>query len=180
MGSLDCNEYENLRRRDFREYSLGHRIVYETPIKLLTGKKRTIIEAGFGIGWGLDKMVEADIIADYVGCEPNADSFKYVNGRHGGKPNIKLNHEPFKRGFGFAQHVFCIEVIEHVPMEKHAEFIRALRESGQTLWFSTPCKSKVPSEGVRTTEEWTKLLKQNGYSDVTVHKEQWTHLCVAQ
>lgn len=180
MGSLDCNEYASLVRRKFADYSLGHRIMYETPIKLLTGKKRTIIEAGFGIGWGLDRMIEADIISDYVGCEPHPESFQYVFNRHGGRPGIKLNHEPFGRGFGHADHVFCIEVIEHVPMERHAAFIQALRESGKTLWMSTPDVERVPSEGVRKASEWKGLLKAGGYSEVTTHKEQWTTLFVAQ
>lgn len=180
MGSLDCNEYENLMRRKGGDYSLGHRIMYETPIRLLTGKRRNILEAGFGIGWGLDQMVKADIVESYRGCEPNADSFNFVRRKWGDAARISLRHGSFERTKP-ADHVFCIEVIEHVPMVGHAGFLADLRAStAGTLWMSTPDVTKHRSEGVRTKEEWKAMIHAAGFNDVTVHTEQWTVLFVAQ
>lgn len=182
MVSLECDEYGNLQRRLRKgngDYSLGHRLMYETPIKLLTGKKRNIVEAGFGIGWGLDRMIEADILASYVGYEINAAAFNYVNQQYGEREGIQLHHEAFTTTPG-GNHVFCIEVIEHVPMDQHTHFIRMLRGSGNTLWLSTPDKDRVASEGVRSVHDWKAMLKMGGYSDVVAHEEQWTTLYIAQ
>jgi hypothetical protein len=181
LGALDCNEYDNLVRRRFEDYSEGHRIMYEVPIRLLSGKQWSIREAGFGIGWGLDQMVEAKIIRTYSGCEPCADSFNYTKKNHGGRPNVFLSQTAFKRDGAVYDHVFCIEVIEHVPMDGHYDFLKDLREStGRTLWMSTPDKRKHPSEGVRTCDEWRQMLREAGFKDVTMHREQWTVLFVAQ
>jgi hypothetical protein len=179
MATLECNEFENLQRRKGTDYSLGHRLMYETPIKLLTGAKRSIVEAGFGIGWGLDQMVKADIIHRYVGYEPHPEAFEYVRQRHDHVPSVSLVKGNFQATPG-ANHVFCIEVIEHVPADQHRNFIAMLRASGKTLWLSTPDKNRVASEGVRTTAEWKELLKVGGYSDVITHDEQWTTLLIAQ
>lgn len=180
MGSLDCNEYENLMRRNGGDYSAGHCVMYETPIKLLSGKKRSILDVGFGIGWGLDQMVKAGIIGNYTGFEPNADSFAYTAKRHRDRPDVELIHGPFKPTKKH-DHVFCIEVIEHVPMEHHAGFLAALRGSTEkTLWMSTPDMRKHPGEGVRTWEGWRAMLHEAGFDNVTYHREQWTVLFIAQ
>lgn len=179
MGSLDCNEYENLMRRRGCDYSAGHRVMYETPIRLLSGKRRNILEAGFGIGWGLERMIEAGIIEKYTGFEPNKDSFNYVAARMN-RPEVDLRRGGFVRQPA-TDHVFCIEVIEHVPMDGHAGFLADLRAStAKTLWMSTPDIRKHPSEGVRTCDEWKTLLKAAGFADVTLHREQWTVLFIAQ
>lgn len=155
--------------------------MYEVPIRLLSGKQWSIREAGFGIGWGLDRMVEAKIIRTYSGCEPCADSFNYVKQNRGGRPNVFLSPEPFRRDGAVYDHVFCIEVIEHVPLDGHARFLEDLRAStGRTLWMSTPDVRKHRSEGVRTCDEWKALLHAAGFRDVTVHTEQWTVLFIAQ
>lgn len=181
MGSLDCNEYEALMRRNGREYSAGHRVMYESPIRLLSGKRRNILEAGFGIGWGLDQMLAAGIIDKYVGYEPNADSFSYVRSRQGARIEIELHHGQFVRQPRKFDHVFCIEVAEHVPLEGHAGFLADLYAStGTTLWMSSPDVRKHPGEGVRTAGEWKALLYAAGFSDVTVHREQWTVLFICQ
>lgn len=179
MGSLDCNEWENLRNRRFEDYSLGHRIMYEVPIRLLTSGRHRIVEAGFGIGWGLDQMIKAGVIDRYVGFEPNQDSFNYVRNRIN-EPNIDLRRGKFERQPA-ADHVFCIEVIEHVPMDEHARFLADLRATtGKTLWMSTPDVRKHRSEGVRSCDEWKAMLDIAGFQDVTMHQEQWTVLFIAQ
>lgn len=179
MGSLACNEFENLQKRHGAEYSLGHRLMYDTPITLLTGRKSKILDVGFGVGYGLDRMIAADIIDRYVGFEPNPDSFNYVKARVGHR--YELVQEPFVKAVPGFDHVFCIEVIEHVEMDKHARFLSALRSSTvRTLWLSTPDVRNVPSEGVRMAQTWKTMLNDAGFNDVTVHTEQWTVLFIAQ
>lgn len=180
MGSLDCNEYENLRKRGFKPYSAGHRMMYDTPAKLLSGRKRRIVEAGFGIGYGLETLLDAGAIGTYLGFEPNRDSFGYVHEKHGGLSGVELRNTGFATTGETFDHVFCIEVIEHVPMDGHAEFIGVLRRSGKTLWMSTPDVKTHPHEGVRRPDEWKAMLKAGGFNDVTVHCDQWTVLFVAQ
>ena len=155
--------------------------MYEVPIRLMTGKKWKIREAGFGIGWGLDRMIEAGVIGEYAGCEPCRESFDYVKKAHGSKENLTLTHAGFSHDGKKYDHVFCIEVIEHVPMDGHEDFLSALRASTNgTLWMSTPDKRKHPCEGVRTCDEWRELLRIAGFGDVTMHREQWTVLFIAQ
>lgn len=154
--------------------------MYLTPIALLAGKKRNILDVGFGIGWGLDQMVKKKIVGNYVGFEPNADSFAYTFKRHGDQPNVELIKGPFKRTAKI-DHVLCIEVIEHVPMDGHSAFLADLRAStGTTLWLSTPDVRKHPGEGVRTCENWRGMLQDAGFENVTMHRDQWTVLFIAQ
>lgn len=181
MGALDCNELENLKRRDFRHYSVGHQIMYETPVQLLRQKKRTICEAGFGIGFGIGKMIEHDVIGQYVGFEPCADAFEYVRKTYRDEARLELHNRPFEFPGRKFEHVFCIEVIEHVPMERHESFLGDLRKTtGFTLWLSTPDVTKHKTEGVRTPEAWKQMLHTAGFAEVTVHREQWTVLFVCQ
>lgn len=177
MGTLDSREYDQLKKREFRPYSFGHRMMYEIPLKEMKGRKWTVYEAGFGIGWGLDRMIEEDVLNRYVGCEPNLDSFNYVKSRHGERRNVALDHAPFRAVTMTPpfDHVFCIEVIEHVPMEAHLEFLRGLRKMGMLLWFSTPDSSKS-KEGVRRASEWSDLLSQAGFTSVQIDKSHWTYL----
>jgi hypothetical protein len=189
MGTPDSREYDRLVGRNFRPYSKGHRRMYEEAIKRIA-KPSIIFEAGFGIGWGLDKMVEANVIKEYIGCEPNLDSFNYTDGRHGSRPNVHLSNVGFPDIIHLAEpedvktfeHVFCIEVIEHVPMDEHLAFLKELRalSGGGTLWFSTPDIRKAPKEGVRTKDEWVGLLKLAGFKRINVDTKSWTYLYECQ
>lgn len=138
-----------------------------------------ILEAGFGIGFGLMKMKEAGIIERYVGYEPNKDSFDYTTSliREHNKAVITLKNEPFHGADGLPAFDvgFCIEVIEHVPMDLQHQFLQDLR-AASLLFFSTPCITKAPREGVRTSDEWVSMLKSAGWGQVTVDKSQWTYL----
>ena len=183
MGTPDSREYDRLKERNFRPYSKGHRFMYEEAIRQIQaredGEPITIIEAGFGIGWGLDRMLDAGIVLDYIGCEPNADSFNYVSGRMSGEePISRLLNVPFTEDVTprVSDYGFCIEVIEHVPMDRHEAFLSGLRSRCNVLFFSTPDKNKVPREGVRTTAEWTRLLHEAGFRTVEVNTSKWTYL----
>lgn len=181
MGTPDSREYDRLKERNFRPYSKGHRYMYEEAIRQISAREDgpvTILEAGFGIGWGLERMIESGIVLTYLGCEPNKDSFDYVAGRIVPEATYELIHAPFTRDLTAKvfDYAFCVEVIEHVPMDAHPEFLKALRDRCEVLYFSTPDKQRVPKEGVRTTAEWVRLLNAAGFSNVTVDKSKWTYL----
>jgi len=180
MGDLNCNEYENLRKRRFGEYSAGHRAMYEVPIRLMAGKKFSIIEAGFGIGWGLQQMLKADVVDHYIGYEPNADAFNYTKTQiSSGLVELRLG--PFKDTGESAQHVFCIEVFEHVPPSLWNRFLLDLRlATAGTLWLSTPNRLKQKREGVVSPDEMKDMLEAADFPSTTVHQEQWTTLYIAQ
>ncbi len=183
-GKAEISEYDRMKGRSGQPYSLGHRIMYDFPIKLMTETKQRILDVGFGIGYGLEKMVVKGIIADYVGIEPDDRSFAYV----AGKPwagNVRLIHGAFPEaatGVRPAQQVFCIEVIEHVAMGEHIRFLaglRALVEPGGTLWLSTPDATKN-AHGARAAPDWESCILAAGFRRCTIHEEQWTTMFVCQ
>lgn len=184
----ESKEYDRLVRRKFKDYSVGHQRMYTKAIdgiKLAHSNPVRIFEAGAGIGFGLTKMVEAGVVHSYTGCEPNRASYDYTAGLVAGfKPlrHIDLYHDSFDQTMadGLTAHgqydeAFCIEVIEHVPMDKQLEFIIALRQMAPRLWFSTADKTQS-KEGVRTQKEWATLLKQARFTDIRVDVSEWTHL----
>lgn len=181
----NCNEYQELVARDFKPYSVGHRIMYEAPVRLLHGGQYKINEYGFGIGYGLDLMDSAGIISEYLGYEPNIDSFAYVYGQvlpdlgqksfttiiHGEAPLEKTDP---------CDYVFCIEVIEHVYPEKRQPMLdKFAREAGKGLFLSTPDSSR-DDHGVYTRQEMIDALKLAGFTNVVCFDEQWTNLYVGQ
>lgn len=180
----ESKEYDRLVGRRFKAYSLGHQKMYTKAIDQIKPGTSRVFEAGFGIGFGLVKMVEAGILERYLGCEPNQKSFDYVRAMTFSPADIVLMHEPFsqvmadrvtvKVGSRFDE-AFCIEVIEHVPMDQHLEFLIALRQMAPRLWFSSPDKNKS-KEGVRTIKEWTTMLRQARFETVEVDTSEWTYL----
>lgn len=184
QAGYESKEYERLVKRGFKPYSRGHRMMYEHAIDAIkkTADPANIFEAGFGIGWGLDRMLEEGVVDVYVGCEPNADSFKYTRDRLGLNPRVTLYPKAFDYSFESPDgekpfdEAFCIEVIEHVPLNDQLAFLEGLRALAPRLWLSTPDKDRVPSEGVRTMKEWVALIKEAGFESVEVNMAHWTYL----
>lgn len=186
----EARELRELRRRGYRPYSAGHQAMYEVPLALMRRNERSkqvylILDVGFGIGWGLDRMIEEGIVGSldsYVGYEPDRESFDFVAGRHGHHSSVTLINEPFRAASGIPyDHVFCIEVIEHVPLDEQDLFLTALCKAacGGTLWLSTPDSDRC-DHGVRPTAEWRQMLARAGFGNVTVHQDQWTTLYICQ
>jgi 2-polyprenyl-3-methyl-5-hydroxy-6-metoxy-1,4-benzoquinol methylase len=179
------SEYSELLRRNYGIYSLGHRLMYQVPLLLMmrsdaAPQRFSILDVGFGIGWGLEQMIEADVIERYRGFEPDQDSFEYVRNRHGKNSRLTLLNAEFSAADEF-DHVFCIEVAEHVAPPALKKFLAGLRRSTRgTLWFSTPDSVRVPQHGALPAEQWSKLLRAAGFRSVTHHAEQWTDLYCCQ
>lgn len=189
MGGYESKEYDRLKRRGFKPYSQGHQNMYNLAIEQI-GKPSRIFEAGFGIGFGIQKMLEAGVVKSYSGCEPNTASFLYVQNElklaSEVAPFVTLYQDVFDTVMaeGLTAHgrfddAFCIEVIEHVPMTQHLQFLIDLRRMAPRLWFSSPDKDKS-KEGVRTTREWKTLLKQAKFDVVKVDQSNWTYLYICK
>lgn len=190
MGTLDSREYDRLVKRGFKDYSVGHQRMYTKAVaeicRTTQPKTARIFEAGFGIGFGLKKMVEADAFGEYYGCEPQIDSYRYTVQQFANterSSDLHLYHEPFTEGTAQRllrddiapfDEMFCIEVIEHLPLDQHLQALIAMRSITNRLWLSTPDKKKS-KEGVRTMRDWTVLLKQAQF-EVTVDTSEWTYL----
>jgi 2-polyprenyl-3-methyl-5-hydroxy-6-metoxy-1,4-benzoquinol methylase len=183
MGTPDSREYERLVKRGFKPYSYGHRRMYEIAIDRMKPGAR-VFEVGFGIGWGAERILDSGKSIVYEGCEPNKDSFNYTEGRirHvAGVNNAGLHNKPFFAGLAANapyDYAFCIEVIEHVPMEDHVGFLRDLKALAPVVFFSTPDIVKAPTEGVRTKDEWVSILREAGFTSIEVITRHWTYLYV--
>lgn len=168
--------------------------MYEVPIRLMFGsQKYDVLEAGFGFGAGLDRMVESDVLASYYGYEPDTQAFSEVSKRYAHDKRITLENWNFHEvtpgpmdvlrtedGKTF-DHVFCIHVADFVPAVAHLAFFTALRNSTHgTLWFAAPDKTRYPALGSKTRKEWLNLLNITGFSAVTHHDEQWIDLYICQ
>lgn len=189
MGTLDSREYDRLVERGFKPYSAGHRRMYEKAMATMYRDGPTparVLEAGFGIGYGLDQMVASlGLLKSYVGYEPNKDAFDYVHARYPmastprSRPdytNMLLLNLPFRPNLDPAfDYAVCIEVIEHVPMEGHLDFLRGLCAMAPVLCFSTPDIVRQPREGVRAAGEWLDLLTRAGYVSLVMDASEWTN-----
>lgn len=174
-----CNEFQALRRRGFRDYSKGHQRMYLWPIEILRsgGRRYTILDVGFGIGWGLERMLEAGIVQTYVGIEPVAESFQYVEERCRGRPDVKLiqgNWLTLNEGVCKpADFTFCIEVVEHLATSDVHPFLSKLRRfTLQNLFLSTPDRHRS-RHGTRSTDEWISALTLAGFRAAAI-STQWT------
>lgn len=193
MGTPDSREFDRLKQRGFKPYSVGHQQMYFTAVERMEasakGARARIFEAGFGIGFGLQHMLARDVLEAYVGVEPNKRSYQYVAQDLGLLPDTRLalingkfdddvvvefatTADDPEYSFDVA---FCIEVIEHVPMDDQEMFLRNLKRMAPRLFFSTPDIAKSPKEGVRTTDEWVFMLTAIGFK-VDVLTKHWTHL----
>ena len=55
------NEYEHMKERGGKGYAPMHQAMYKTIVELLRDKPANILEVGFGIGYGLELLMEAAI-----------------------------------------------------------------------------------------------------------------------
>lgn len=175
---IECNEYQAAVDRRWEPYSLGHRIMYDAPIKLMGGQKNSVLEVGCGIGYGLDEMCRAGVTKSYLGFEPCLDSFNYISNKYASNYEIKLLNSFFTGTEEVFDYVFCIEVIEHVePENRNKMLVDLFKATGKALFLSTPDRER-DAHGVYTAAELKAALKAVGFADVVVLREQWTDLYI--
>lgn len=152
-------------------------------IELLRGDPCSILEVGFGVGYGMGLMSKQLVISSYEGVEPHPDSFKYASeqlalGEWKFIMPIKLHQCYWSEAVvSPADYTFCIEVIEHVPEAALSDFLWKLRRNTRkNLFLSTPDSAKS-AHGVKTQAEWVETLRRHGFTAVAV-AHQWTTLFV--
>lgn len=182
------SEYDRMQERIQKngrpEYSLGHRAMYHTVAELLRGKPASILEVGFGIGYGLEQLLKARCVGYYEGTEPDRKSYGYVTKKFGETENTEFHNRPWPfqpngTDFDFA---ICMEVLEHVPEEQLQDFVMGIRLSlkpGGTFFASTP-NSDTHGHGALNPEQWREVFRGAGFEHVTAVEWQWTTLYVAQ
>jgi len=169
------SEYASLVQREFKEYSEPHRQMYEIICALLKNKPASLVEIGFGIGWGLQRLVEDNCISKYVGIEPCAASYKYVKGivdeDHVQLLNRSLLEFEPEESFEFSM---CIEVIEHTD-EDILQWFKKIRSFTKIASFiSTPDKNTDP-HGIYTKDYVVDCLKDSGFTSVSKIEWQLPH-----
>lgn len=185
----NLNEYQALVKREFAPYSNGHRLMYDIPILMLKNSdcqvRYDILDIGVGIGYGLEQMLRARVIKEYIGFEPCKETYDFMWPKaemHLDDCKVQIFNDSWpvtKGAVCGADYSFAIEVIEHVPLVEHRRFIWELKESTlKTVFLSTPdaCKSE---HGVREKADWRRLLKEI-FGDVVVIDTQWTDLYICQ
>lgn len=185
----DLNEYRALIKRNFAPYSSGHRLMYDIPISMLKneeGKRYDILDIGVGIGYGLEQMLKAGVIKEYIGYEPCKETYDFMWSKASmhlhppAKVTIVNDSWPVSKGCVCgADYSFAIEVIEHVPLMDQRRFIWELKEAtSNTVFLSTPDGARS-KHGVREQKDWLRLLKEI-FGDVVVIDTQWTDLYICQ
>lgn len=178
------DEVKHHEERQGQPYSLGHRIMYDTPAAFLRNTRGRVLDVGHGIGYGLQALLRTRAFAEYVGCEidPRCQDFAAAmpESRSRGVSLIRAGWpQAAAQITGQFDHAFCIEVIEHVEPAEAPAFLAAIQARARTLWISTP-ESDRSSHGIYTAQEMQGLLSASGFVSIVTLREQWTTLYIAQ
>lgn len=189
-------EYTNLVDRNFEPYSEGHRVMYTAPIDLIKvpdgcnrlkrgvdGTKVDVLDVGCGIGWGLMKMIEADLLNRYIGIEPDGESCRYCRDTYGEEGRTFIDKEWLDvrdDELFIADYTFCIEVIEHVgDNDVIMQFLEKIRRfTKRNLFISTP-DSDISRHGVLNKEQMVGMLASAGFKSIPIGR-RWTTLYVCE
>jgi len=154
------SEYDNLVARGFKPYSEWHRAIYDGAFELYHHNESTItiLDAGCGIGYGYESMVNHRVMGVYVGVDPDKQSIDYC------KQKFVSNATFHRRGFmSFEEQyefdlAFCVEVIEHVDENDRSAFLKKVVQSAKVAFISTPDVTKN-AHGVYTPSRMIDLLR---------------------
>lgn len=173
------NEYRQHILRGGRDYSVVHQVLYLAPIMLIAGKPHSILDVGFGIGFGLRHMLEANCLGRYVGYDPCTESYEFVRNTFGGDSRITLINERFRGTDASYDYTFCIETIDEIQDEEaRIDFLQQVSlATYKTLFLSSPDRSRN-DRGVYTEHEMVRRLYKAGFDNVIPVTEQWTNLYI--
>jgi len=177
------NEYEQFIERGLKPYSVGHQRMYSAPIDLITSpveptatslKKANVLDVGCGIGVGYRMLRDAGIIGSYLGIEPDPKCVRYMKDTYPEADVIEEFWMDVPEGQLFvADFTFCVEVIEHVPLDDLGRFLEKLREhTRRNLFLSTPLRENS-EHGLFTKDGWVAKLCASDFR-VAVVDWQWT------
>jgi len=182
------SEVEAMEKRGGALYSYGHRMMYEAAAKLISNYPRILLEVGVGCGYGLEVLDRNRCVRSYLGIEPVLKDAQYLHDRYGEDNRIKIvceewldvSDEDFETMLPVgADFTFCIEVLEHIPVEDWLPFCEKLcQHTNNTLFFSTP-NSETNSHGVATPKVWRELMLEAGFDNCIRVEAQWTTFFMA-
>lgn len=171
-------EYEHLVERKFQNYAPMHQAMYKVVVELLRDKPASILDIGFGIGYGLEQLLAANCISEYTGVESDKQSFEYVFNKFKKEKIFLCNYDWVKLPENLIRpHDFtlCIEVIEHIDQKNVKEFLAKLAEyTSKYLFLSTPDKN-TDAHGLYTKEELRFWLGSWGFTDIVDIEWQLPH-----
>jgi len=171
------SEYDNLVARNFKPYSEWHRAIYDGAFELYHHNESpiTMLDAGCGIGYGYESMVEHGVMGVYVGVDPDKQSIDYCkqkfinNLRRRPMPADDIHRSVFTTTFNCGDFMsfeeryefdiaFCVEVIEHVDEKDRSAFLKKVAQSAKVAFISTPDVTKN-AHGVYTPSRMIDLLR---------------------
>ncbi len=184
-------ELHNLNMRGGADYTEGHCRMYTPIAEILGNCPANILEIGFGIGYGLKKLLESNCVGNYLGIESDKECVDYVSnkGSYGLTTNAKMllackdwtkiDDEFVRKHFGGqADFVLCIEVVEHVAGPVRSEMVKkALTHTGKTMFLSSP-NSETSGHGVMSVAECRAFILSCGFNSVAHIEWQWTTMYV--
>ncbi len=181
-ATAGADELHLHKMRGGRDYSAGHQAMYRIIVEALRGRPQSILEVGFGVGFGLQLLREARCIETYFGCDPSVPCFEHVRAQPWGAsarlycgewlsvPDMEIDSALGHQ----AAYSLCLEVIEHVHPLERLRFLKRIRcRTSETSFFSTPCLSES-SHGALRTDQWVELMRDAGYVDIVTIPAQWT------
>ena len=175
------SEYDNLVAREFKEYSVWHRAMYDGPMAMFKQNDPvSILDVGCGIGYGFLSSLREKVPGRYLGIDPDKKSIEYCKKAIGSNDARAFICGDFlEHDFGKFDLVFCIEVIEHVEASKRMEFLSKVVElADRAAFISTPDRRKN-SHACYTPREMLRVLRGDCDAHaVAIHRDN-TFLYVA-
>lgn len=177
------SELQQLKNRNGRPYSEGHRAMYKTVAGLLSNEPANILELGCGIGDGIEILLTGKCVNELLAIEKTKEDFWHTKERFSGCRNVSvINYDwlsfdgpAFDSCFDFCT---CIEVIEHVEKKHVDRFLARIYQSvSNALFLSTPNVTNH-SHGTRTPDAWCEALERAGFR-VSYVEWQWTTFFMA-
>ena len=170
------SEFKKFKSRGGKDYSPGHRRMYWAACKLLEKKPSHILDVGSGMGYGYKWLERHGAIETYTGVEPEHEAVTYCRSQYpdatwieGVVPGVQFLN-PF-------DHVFCIEVLEHVESEQGVDPVAFIHElaslAKQNVFLSTPNR-ETSGHGVYSPTEVLGMAKEAGIANVSFVEQQWT------
>jgi len=163
------NEYKNLVARKFQAYSQPHCALYGVIAEMLSYHPARVLEVGFGIGYGIQQLIQKNCLKYYVGIEPDKENYDYV--MHQSKmPNLDrlINSGWLEADIGTEMFDFtlCIEVVEHTPKNLISQFVKKLHDHTKGVLFLSTPDINTNRHGIFTKAEIVEALKLSGFKDV--------------
>lgn len=168
VGWYDNHEPQRATELDYyllREggaYSKWHQRIYNAAISLINSESSSVLDVGCGMGFGLQKMREAGMKGHWSGIDfetptsiIDGDELKRSSLMVGSFESVSDQFEPH-------DHVWCIEVLEHLVGDPTHFLSEIRRLTKKSAIISTPDSSKN-DHGTKTSDEWAALIRQAGF-----------------